>query len=49
MHEVRRFDLGHAVEVRHLVEGALERAFGRRAVVADDQIDQGVVEDAPCP
>ena len=36
---------GHAVEVRHLVEGALERALGRRAVVADDQVDQRVVED----
>ena len=36
---------GHAVEVGHLVEGALQRAFGRRAVVADDQVDQRVVED----
>ena len=35
---------GHAVEVRHLVERALQRAFGRGAVVADDQVDQRVVE-----
>ena len=40
---------GHAVEVGHLVEGALQRAFGRRAVVADDQVDQRVVEDRRCP
>ena len=31
---------------RHLVETALQRAFGRGAVVADDQVDQGVLEDA---
>ena len=31
---------------RHLVETALQRAFGRGAVVADDQVDQGVLQDA---
>ena len=44
-HELGRLERGHAVEVGHLVEGALERALGRCAVVADDQIDQRVVED----
>ena len=44
-HELGRFDRGHAVEVGHLVERALQRAFRRCAVVADDQIDQRVVED----
>ncbi len=45
-HEFRRLDGGHAVEVGHLVEGALERALGRRAVVADDEVDERVVEHA---
>ena len=35
----------HAVERRHLVEAAVERALGRGAVVADDVVDQRVVED----
>jgi hypothetical protein len=30
----------------HLVEGALQGALGRRAVVADDVVDERVVEDA---
>ncbi len=34
------------VEHRHFVEAALRRAFGGRAVVAEDVIDQRVVEDA---
>ena len=36
----------NAVERRHLVEGAIGRAFGRRAVVADDVEEQRVVENA---
>ncbi len=36
---------GHAVEVGHLVEGAVHGALGRRAVVADDVVDDRVVED----
>ena len=43
-HELGRFDLGHAVEVGHLVERALEGAFRGGAVVADDEVDQRVVE-----
>jgi hypothetical protein len=36
----------HAVEVRHLVEGAVHGAFRRGAVVADDVEDERVVEHA---
>ena len=48
--DVRHQELGglqlrHAVEVDHLVEGAVEGPFGRGAVVADDVVDEGVVED----
>ena len=48
--DLRRQELGgleraQAVEDGHLVEAAVRRAFGRRAVVADDQVDQRVVED----
>ena len=39
-----RFEGAQAVERNHFVEGALRRAFGRRAVVADDVIDQRIVE-----
>ena len=42
--EFGRLDGGSPVEVDHLVERAVERAFGRRAVVAEDVIDQRVVE-----
>ena len=42
--EFRRLERGGAVEVDHLVVGAVERALGRRAVVADDVVDQRVVE-----
>ena len=45
-HELRGLEGGHAVEVGHLVERAVHRAFGRRAVVADDVVDERVVEDA---
>ena len=45
-HELGRLEGGHPVEVGHLVERAVHRALGRRAVVADDQVDQRVVEDA---
>jgi hypothetical protein len=44
-HERRRLQRCHGVEVDHLVERALDGALGRGAVVADDQIDQGVVHD----
>jgi hypothetical protein len=44
-HELGRLDVGGAVEGEQLVEGAVQGAFGRGAVVADDQIDQGVVQD----
>ena len=44
--ELGRLERGHAVEVGHLVERAVQRAFGRRAVVADDVVDDRVVEDA---
>ena len=43
-HELGRLERGHAVEVGHLVERALQRALGRGAVVADDEVDQRVVE-----
>ena len=43
-HELRGLQRGHAVEVRHLVEGAVEGAFGRGPVVADDVVDQRVLE-----
>ncbi len=43
--EFRRLEGGHAVEVDHLVERAVQRALGRRAVVADDVVDERVVED----
>ena len=44
-HELGRLELGHAVEVGHLVEGAVHGALGRGAVVADDVVDDRVVED----
>ena len=45
-HELGRLQLGGAVEVDHLVVGAVDRALGRGAVVADDVVDERVVEDA---
>ena len=44
-HELGSLQRGHAVEVGHLVEGAVHGAFGRGPVVADDVVDEGVVED----
>ena len=44
-HELRRLERGHPVEVGHLVERAVHRALGRRAVVTDDVVDDRVVED----
>ena len=44
--EFGRLDPRHAVERRHLVEAAVDRALRRGAVVADDEVDQGVVEDS---
>ena len=37
-------EVGHAVEVGHLVERALQRALRRSAVIADDDVDQRVVQ-----
>jgi hypothetical protein len=47
--ERRRLDGGHAVEVDHLVERAVQGALGGGAVVADDVVHQGVVEGADLP
>ena len=43
--EFGRLERAHAVEHRHLVEAAVRRAFGGGAVVAEDVVDQRVVED----
>ena len=43
--EFRRLEGRQAVEVGHLVVGAVQRALGRGAVVADDVVDERVVED----
>ena len=44
-HELGRLERGGAVEADHLVERAVDCALGRRAVVADDVVDERVVED----
>ena len=44
-HELGGLQLGGAVEVDQLVEAAVQVALGRGAVVADDHVDQRVVED----
>ena len=44
--ELRRLEVRHSVEVQHLVEGSVERALTRGAVIADDVVDERVVEDA---
>ncbi len=44
-HELGGLEGGHPVEVGHLVERALERPLGRGAVVADDVVDERVVQD----
>ena len=44
-HELGRLDPCRAVESDHLVERALRSSLGRGAVVADDVVDQRVVED----
>ena len=44
-HELGGLQGGHPVEVGQLVEGAVQRAFGGGAVVADDVVDDRVVED----
>ena len=43
-HELRRLERCHPVEVRHLVERAVQGALGRRPVVADDVVDERVAE-----
>ena len=35
---------GRAIEIDHLVVGAVQRALGGRTIVADDVVDQRVVE-----
>jgi hypothetical protein len=42
---VGRLELGCPVEQEHLVDAAVDCAFGTRAVVADDVVDERVVED----
>ena len=44
-HELGGLECGHAVEVGQLVEGAVHGALGRGAVVADDVVDDRVVEN----
>jgi hypothetical protein len=44
--ELGRLQRAHAVEADQLVERALERALGGGAVVADDVVDERVVERA---
>ncbi len=43
-HEFRRFDGSHAVEVGHLVESALQCTLCRGTIVADNQVDERVVD-----
>ena len=43
--EFRGLQGRQAVEVGHLVVGTIQRAFRRGAVIADDVIDERVVED----
>ena len=45
LQELGGLERAQAVEDRHLVEAAVRRALSRRAVVADDQVDERVVED----
>ena len=45
-HELRRLDGGETVEVGHLVERAVDGALGRGAVVADDVVDERVLQRA---
>ena len=45
-HELGRLERCGAVEVDHLVVGAVQRALGGGAVVADDVVDERVLEDA---
>ena len=45
-HELGRLERGGAVEDEHLVEGSVDRALGGGAVVADDVVDERVLEDA---
>ena len=43
-HEFGRLDVGYAVQSQHLVECASRCSLRRSTVVADDVVDQGVVE-----
>jgi hypothetical protein len=44
--ELGRLERRNAVEDEHLVEGPVDRAFGRCSVVSDDVVDERVLEDA---
>ena len=48
-HELDGFQRRRTVEDQRLVEGAIDRALSRRAVVADDVIHEGVIEHAQVP
>ena len=43
--EFRGLESRQAVEVGHLIVGAIQRALGRGAVVPNDIVDERVVED----
>ncbi len=43
--ELRRLDAGNTIEHEHFVKRPVRRALRRGAVVADDDIDQRVVEN----
>jgi len=43
--ELWRLQVCETREANHLVECALERSFSRGAIVADDHVDQGVVQN----
>ena len=45
-HELRRLERGGAVEDERLVERPVDRALRRGTVVADDVVDERVLEDA---
>ncbi len=45
-HELGRLERSGAVEHEHLVERSVDRALGGGAVVADDVVDERVLEDA---
>ena len=46
---LRRFEVPIAGDRHYLIKGALERAFGRRAIVTDDDVDEGIVQNLEVP